>query len=87
MQRNQKNKQIMLQFLMISQAYANRLHNKSLPLQRNSEVVPFKIVFTMSKKRPCNWLEDLATLEDFHPISFNDLYNHEVYKCSLIQYR
>lgn len=41
----------------------------------------------MSKKRASNWLEDLAALEDFYPISFNDLYNHEVYKCSLIQYR
>ena len=41
----------------------------------------------MSKKRPCNWLEDLATLEDFYPMSFSDVYNHEIYKCALIQYR
>ena len=87
MQRNQKNKQIMLHFLMISQAYANRLHNKSLPLQRNSEVVPFKIVFTMSRKRASNWLDARTTLEDFYPMSFSDVYNHEIYKCALIQYR
>ena len=46
-----------------------------------------KIVFTMSRKRTSNWLEDLAALEDFYPMSFNDVYNHEVYKCALIQYR
>ena len=54
---------------------------------KNSKRLTIKIVFTMSKKRASNWLEDLAALEDFYPISFNNVYNHEVYKCALIQYR
>lgn len=41
----------------------------------------------MSRRRPSNWLEDLATLEDFYPMSFSDVYNHEIHKCVLMQYR
>ena len=40
----------------------------------------------MSKKRCCNMLVDLAALEDFYPLSFEDVYNHEVYKSALRQY-
>lgn len=41
----------------------------------------------MSKRRASNWLEDLAALEDFYPMSFDSIYNHEVYKSALMQYR
>lgn len=40
----------------------------------------------MSKKRRCNMLVDLAAFEDFYPLSFEDVYNHEVYRCALMQY-
>ena len=41
----------------------------------------------MSKKKSCNWLADLSALEDFYPLSFDDVYNHEIFKSALIQYR
>ena len=41
----------------------------------------------MSRKRASNWLDARTTLEDFYPMSFSDVYNHEIYKCALMQYR
>ena len=41
----------------------------------------------MSKRKTNYWLEDLVSLEDFYPMSFDSIYNHEVHKCALMQYR
>ena len=30
---------------------------------------------------------DLSAIEDFYSFSFDSFYNHEVYKCTLAQYR
>ena len=40
----------------------------------------------MSMKKHRDMLFDLAAIEDFYPLSFEDVYNHEVYKSALSYY-